>query len=216
MPPALWQLCVLWQRRSTLAGALALLSGIPHLTRGQSRRLAPSTFVWGSASNSAVSFTFGSAKHGALVVLGLAGSLETGKRTAMVGAGVRFNAVTTSASILGEGLVGSGGWAGRLALVTRSDRGQASVLGRVFLTHAVGPGGDPPEVEGTVALHGRLSPALRWGTAYDFDLKTHKAGEHRLGPSLEVRLPRAALRLDFGHGMGRAADAWTVTVFLVG
>lgn len=205
-----------WRPPIKFTGAVALLSGMFHVAWGQTEPLAPSAFLWGSASNASVSLTFGSAQHRTLVVFGLAGNLATRERTAMMGVGVRFNAGTTRTSLLVEGLVGSGGWAGRLAVIARSDLGQASAFGRVWLTHALGPVGDPPAVQGTVVLQGRLSAALRWGTAYGFDVKAHEVGEHRLGPSLEVRLLRAAIRFDFGRGLGRAADEVCVTVLVAG
>jgi len=216
MQHSLWQPRVLWCRPIKLTTAGALLSGMLQFAPGQSPPLAPATFLWGAASNTTLSLTFVVAERRHLFALGVARQAGTGEWTALAGAGVRFNTANTKTSLLIEGLVEGDGWAGRLAVVTRSELGQASAFGRVSLTHALGPKGDPPEIEGTLALHGRLGPSLRWGTAYQFDLKTYKEGEHRLGPSLEVRLPRARIRVDFGHGIGRAADEWTVSLLVGG
>ena len=216
MQHSLWQPRVLWCRRIKLTIACALLSGMLQFARGQSPPLAPSTFFWGSASNASLSLTFVAAERRALFAFGVARQFSTREWTVLAGAGVRFNTVNTKTSLLIEGLVGTNGWAGRLAVVTRSEAGPASAVGRVSVTHALGPTGDPPEIEGTLALHGRLGSSLRWGTAYQFDLMRYKEGEHRLGPSLEVRLPRARIRVDFGHGIGRAADEWTVSLLVGG
>ena len=216
MEQSLWQPRAPWRHSIQLTSALALFSGIPQLARGQTGALAPSAFLWGSASNASVSLIFGSAKGRALVVFGLAGDWNTGERTATVGTGVRFNTGTARTSLLVEGLFGSAGWAAGLAAMTRSDFGRASASGRLTLTHPLQSGGDAPAVHGSVTLHGRLSHVLRWGTSYAYDVEAREVGEHRLGPSLEVRLPRAAIRVDFGHGLGRAADELCVRVMVPG
>src|SRR5437899_10175597 len=120
MQRSLWQPRVLLWRPIKLTIASALLSGMPQFARGQSPPLAPSTFLWGSASNASLSLTFAAAQRRALFAFGVARELSTGEWTALAGAGVRFNTVNTKTSVLIEGIVEADGWAGRLAVVTRS------------------------------------------------------------------------------------------------
>ena len=194
----------------------ALLSAVLRLVHAQDAPLEPSTFVWGSASNLSLSLTVGSAKRRALVVAGVAGTLGSRDRAAMVGAGVTFRSGAARTRVLLETLVGSGGWTGRLVVATASDVGQGSVFGKVDLSHPLEPGADPPEAEGLVILHGRLSRTLQWGAAYDFTARPGEVAQHRLGPSLEVRIPHGALIAAFGQGLGRSSDEVSVWVRVAG
>jgi len=190
--------------------AAALLCGALRVVRAQGPPSAPSTFLWGSVCNTSVSLTVGSAKHRALFVAGFAGTLGLRDRAAMVGAGVTFLSGAAGTRVLLETLLGSGGWTGRLVVATASDVGQGSVFAKVNLSHPLEPGADPPEAEGLVMLHGRLSRTLRWGAAYDLTARPGEVAQHHLGPSLEVWVPHGALIAAFGQGLGRSSDQVSV------
>jgi len=181
-----------------LTCAAALLSAALRLLHAQDAPSEPSTFVWGSVCNTSLSLTVGSAKHRALFVAGFAGTFGRRDRGA---AGTR---------VLLETLLGSGGWTGRLVVATASDVGQGSVFAKVNLSHPLEPGADPPEAEGLVMLHGRLSRTLRWGAAYDLTARPGEVAQHHLGPSLEVWVPHGALIAAFGQGLGRSSDQVSV------
>ena len=194
-----------------MCSAALLCAGL-RLVRAQERPSAPSTFLWGSVCNTSVSLTVGSAKHRALFVAGFAGTLGLRDRAAMVGAGVTFLSGAAGTRVLLEMLLESSGWTGRLVVATASDVGQGSVFGKVTLSHPLEPGADPPEAEGLLMLHGRLSRALRWGAAYEFTAKPGEVALHHLGPSFELRIPRGALIAAFGQGLGRSSDQVSVWV----
>ena len=195
-----------------LVCAAALLCAGLRLVRAQKPPSAPSTFLWGSVCNTSVSLTVGSAKHRALFVAGFAGTLGLRDRAAMVGAGATFRSGAAGTRVLLETLLGSGGWTGRLVVATASDVGQGSVFAKVNLSHPLEPGADPPEAEGLVMLHGRLSRTLRWGAAYDLTARPGEVAQHHLGPSLEVWVPHGALIAAFGQGLGRSSDQVSVWV----
>jgi len=193
-----------------LACAVALLSAALRLLHAQDAPSEPSTFVWGSVCNTSLSLTVGSAKHRALFVAGFAGTFGRPDRVVMVGGGATFRSGAAGTRVLLETLLGSGGWTGRLVVATGYDVGQGSVFGKVELSHPLEPGADPPEAKGLVILHGRLSRTLRWGAAYDLTARPGEVAQHRLGPSLEVRIPHGALLAAFGQGLGRSSDQVSV------
>ena len=193
-----------------LACAAALLSAALRLLHAQDAPSEPSTFVWGSVCNTSLSLTVGSAKHRALFVAGFAGTFGRRDRVVMVGAGATFRSGAAGTRVLLETLLGSGGWTGRLVVATASDVGQGSVFAKVNLSHPLEPGADPPEAEGLVMLHGRLSRTLRWGAAYDLTARPGEVAQHHLGPSLEVWVPHGALIAAFGQGLGRSSDQVSV------
>lgn len=190
----------------------ALMCGALRVVRAQGPPSAPSTFLWGSVCNTSLSLTVGYLKHRALFVAGFAGTPGLLDRAAMVGAGATFRSGSAGTRVLLETLLGSGGWTGRLVVATGYDVGQGSVFGKVELSHPLEPGADPPEAKGLVILHGRLSRTLRWGAAYDFTARPGEVAQHRLGPSLEVRIPHGALLAAFGQGLGHSSDQVSVWV----
>ena len=193
-----------------LTCAAALLSAALRLLHAQDAPSEPSTFVWGSVCNTSLSLTVGSAKHRALFVAGFAGTFGRRDRVVMVGAGATFRSGAAGTRVLLETLLGSGGWTGRLVVATASDVGQGSVFAKVNLSHPLAAGADPPEAEGLVMLHGRLSRTLRWGAAYDLTARPGEVAQHHLGPSLEVWVPHGALIAAFGQGLGRSSDQVSV------
>jgi hypothetical protein len=199
-----------------LGGAAVLLCGALGLARAQEAPQKPTTLLWASVSNTSLSLTVGSAQHRALVVAGITGTLGPRDRAAMVGGGVALRSGGARTTVLLEALFGPGGLAARLVVGASSDVGQRSVFGKVTVSHPLQPGADPPEAQGQLFLHARLSRVLQWGASYDLTAQSGERAEDHLGPSLGLRIPGGILVVTYGRGLGRSADQVSVQVRVAG